>query len=121
MKNLLLIPSVLLLLSACSTIHQPVASRPLVEQNFSNEFQLLPENTWHSLATMSVGQSIDLGSKQANLGKLFFAATGKKCRQLVFANDLLRIACLSDGKQEWYLVKPVISEYISSASVSETY
>jgi hypothetical protein len=120
MKNLFLISTSVFLFCACSSVTQPIASRPLVEQNFSNYYQDLPESIWHSLQNKSDGEMLRFSSQQIELGRLFFSATGNQCRHLTFSNDLLRVACRVDNSQQWYLVKPVISEYIESASVTGT-
>lgn len=116
MKNLFLVPPIMFLITACSTIEQPIASRPLVEQNFTNKYLQLPENSWDPLANSVVGQVVNLSSQQVKLDKLYFSATGKQCRQLFFPNDLLRIACRDAIGSQWFLVKPVISEYIEPAN-----
>lgn len=120
MKTLFSLLLVLVSLQGCTSIKQPVASRPLVEQNFSNIYQVLPESIWDSLQNRSNGELLSFNSQQVELGRLFFSASGNQCRQLTFTNNLLRIACRVDGSAQWYLVKPVISEYSESASTMGT-
>jgi hypothetical protein len=120
MKTLFSLLLVLVTLQGCTSIKQPVASRPLVEQNFSNIYQVLPESIWDKLQNTSNGELLSFNSQQVELGRLFFSASGNQCRQLTFTNNLLRVACRVNESTQWYLVKPVISEYIESSSNMET-
>lgn len=118
MKKLFCLSALVLLVSACSSIEQPIASRLLVEQNVANVYQELPKNVWSDLSNAATGAVVYLESQQVSLDKLYFSANGKQCRQLLFPNDSLRISCRIGEAAKWYLVKPVISEYIESTSVA---
>lgn len=113
MKNLYLLAVLLIALQGCAGVSQPVAKIPLVQENLDSEsLELVAKKSWSLLSEENVGSTISLKSQPARLGKLFFAANGKQCRQFYFEQDLVRIVCKDKYSEQWHFVKPVISEYV---------
>jgi hypothetical protein len=115
MKNLYLIVVLFGALQGCAGIAQPVAKIDLVEEkSISNHFDdgLVSQNAWDALSHSGAGDSVTLKAQTARLGKHFFAASGKKCRQFYFEQDLVRIVCQDKDSEQWHFVRPVISEFV---------
>jgi hypothetical protein len=111
MKNL--IPFlVIITLQSCAGVNQPVAHRPLVEQSFSQDYQLVSKDSWGQLSQIRSGNVIKLNAQDVTLGDLYFSATGKRCRKVFLQQKLTRLVCQDQDSEQWHLITPVISEYI---------
>ena len=117
MKNLYLIAVLFGVLQGCAGIEQPIARVSLVEDtNITSNIDdsVVSKMRWDELSHSAPGESITLKAQTARLGKLFFAASGMKCRQFYFEQDLVRIVCQDKDSDQWHFVRPVISEYVES-------
>ncbi|WP_133468396.1 hypothetical protein [Paraglaciecola marina] len=99
-----------ILLQGCSSIEQPVASRALVEYEFGNGAVVLPLNQQLVLSQADDDKSVQLGNKKAELGPIFFAASGKNCRKVKFIKGGQRVYCKTRAG-DWYAVNPVLATY----------
>lgn len=110
-----------ILVSGCaSQISQPVASRPLVEFDYTAEIETVSEGAWPILEEAPSGTLISLNNQQLVLTRRYHAASGGQCRLLDFANKQnngfqSHIVCKAKGKESWHFTKPIISHYENNA------
>lgn len=119
MKNISCILLSVSVLAGCAGIDQPIASRPLVEHDFETQETLVPESLWSQFSDADSKTQITVQSSYAQLSAPFFAANGKTCRKLIFAQATTQVACQSSDKTSWYYVKPVLAEYSEPSSGME--
>ncbi|MEP2651479.1 MAG: hypothetical protein ABJH06_05725 [Paraglaciecola sp.] len=98
------------LFQGCSSIDQPIASRALVENEFGPDIVLLSSEQQLVFSKDSNTRQVQINGKQAELGQVFFAASGKICRKVQFLVDGQRVYCKTD-KGSWYAVSPVLASY----------
>lgn len=110
MKNIFLLFSILIFAQGCSSIAQPKASRPLVEQQFLEPTTFLDSSLSVALANAEDGTILDIQNQAVELGAKFFAASGLSCRKINAKEKGQHIYCVND-KGSWFKVNNVISEY----------
>lgn len=110
MKNIFLLFSILIFAQGCSSIHQPTASRPLVEQQFVEPATSIDSSLSTALANAEDGTVLDIQNQAVELGTKFFAASGLTCRKINSEQKGQNIYCVDD-KGSWFKVNSVISEY----------
>jgi hypothetical protein len=121
MKNIVLLAVISTLIQGCTSISQPTASIPLVE----NEFESVTPNVFvdfslsEALFDLKTGNTLVIEQQPAVMGDRFFAATGFTCRKLTSEKAGQRIYCLNK-LGSWFKVKRVISEYNEDILPEET-
>jgi uncharacterized protein YceK len=113
MKNIVLLTFILILVQGCSSINQPTASRPLVENQFVTPTATVGVSLADALSYSTTGTVVDIEKQHSVIGSKFFAATGLTCRKLSSEERGQDIYCLND-QGSWFKVNKVISEYNES-------
>lgn len=117
MKNFILLSGLFFLLSSCTSIEQPIASRPLVEkQDVSSKIPISSSSLSSALSNKKVGDVLVIGQQRVVMGNQFFAATGLTCRKLTTEVSGQNTYCL-DIQGHWFKVNRVISEYSEGATL----
>ena len=114
MKNIVLLAVISTLIQGCTSVAQPTASRPLVENEFVTPTGSVGVSLSAALSNSKVGSALVIEQKPAVMGGRFFAATGLACRKLTSEHAGQHIYCLNI-QGSWFKVKKVISEYNESA------
>jgi hypothetical protein len=99
-----------ILLQGCSSIEQPIASRPLVEQEYIVTTPVENDDMQSILNNTPSDSTITLKDEVATLGPVFFAASGVHCRKAIVIPGEQQLFCQNQFKQ-WYQVQSVMSEY----------
>jgi hypothetical protein len=99
-------------LQGCATVKQPIAKHPLVEQSYSQDYEMVSKDSWVLLNQNESGDTIKLNAQDVRLGRLFFSATGQQCRKVFLQQELTRVVCQDETSEQWRFIKPVISEYV---------
>lgn len=110
MKNIVFLAVISIQIQGCTSISQPTASRPLVEQEFVTPTALTDLSLSAALSNNKAGTSLDIEQQPALMGDRFFAATGLTCRKLTSEQAGQYIYCLNI-QGNWFKVNQVISEY----------
>jgi hypothetical protein len=112
MKNIMLLAVLSSLIQGCTSISQPTASTPLVENalEFSTSTAFLDFSLSEALFDLKTGAKLVIEQHPAVMGEKYFAATGNTCRKLTLEKLGQRIYCLNN-LGSWHKVKRVISEY----------
>ena len=113
MKNIVLLAVLSTLIQGCTSIAQPTASRPLVENEFVIPSAPVNVSLSTALSNAEAGVEMIIQQKPAVFGERFFAATGLTCRKLTSVLTGQAIYCLNTDSS-WFKVKKVISEYHES-------
>jgi hypothetical protein len=119
MKNIVLIAVISTLIQGCTSIAQPTASRPLVENEFVTPNVSVDFSLSEALFDLKTGAALVIDQQSAVMGDRFFAATGFTCRKLTSEKAGQHIYCLNNVGS-WYKVKRVISEYNEDILPEET-
>ena len=110
MKKILFLAVLSILIQGCTSISQPVASRPLVEHKFVTPIASVESSLGMDLSNVDVGTAVVVEKQSAVMGERFFAATGLSCRKLTVQHTGQDVYCLNT-QGRWFKVKRVISEY----------
>ena len=110
MKKILLVVALSIFIQGCTSIAQPVPSRPLVEHKFVTPIASVESSLGMALSNEDVGTAVVVEQQSAVMGERFFAATGLSCRKLTLQQLGQNIYCLN-AQGSWFKVKRVISEY----------
>ena len=113
MKNIVLLAVLSTLIQGCTSIAQPTASRPLVENEFVIPSAPVNVSLSTALFNAEAGVEMIIQQKPAVFGERFFAATGLNCRKLTSELGGQHIYCL-DIQGSWFQINNVISEYQDS-------
>ncbi len=110
MKKILLLALLSSLIQGCTSISQPTASRPLVENKFVTPIASVESSLGVALSNLNAGSDLVVDQQPAVMGEIFFAATGLNCRKLTLHHLGQNVYCLN-AQGRWFKVKRVISEY----------
>jgi hypothetical protein len=112
MKNIVLLVLLSSLIQGCTSISQPTASTPLVENalKFFTSTAFVDFSLSEALFDLKTGAKLVIEQQPAVMGDKYFAATGNTCRKLTLEKLGQRTYCLNN-LGSWYKVKRVISEY----------
>ncbi|MGS2719892.1 hypothetical protein [Paraglaciecola aestuariivivens] len=109
MKNIVLLALSSAFLLSCTTVSQPIASRPLVEQGYLAPNSQIVSSLNTQLSTNPPTDSFTIQGQNVALGPKYFAATGLVCRKL--SSKIQHQIYCQNTKGNWFKVKQVLSEY----------
>ena len=115
MKKIVIAISSLFVFQGCSSIEQPVAKRPLVEQAYVYPSATTNETLASALSNGESGLSILDNGQEIVLGNRFFAASGWTCRKLDYKRSQTKTFCFANTL--WFEAKNVIAEYTETKDV----
>lgn len=95
-------------LSACTSIEQPVATVDLVQSSSSLAFVAVADDLNRVLNGSTGNASSTFNGQSITLQPVFFSATGKQCRYLVMQRQQ-SLYCKAVQGDQWTQIRPVLS------------
>jgi uncharacterized protein YceK len=119
MQKFVLLVLIIILAQGCTTIAQPTATLDLVAEKYVATADTHADSSLSAALTASKTGTILVHEDQnVEIGRVFFAATGEKCRKVSFQQAGLNLYCRSE-QGYWFKVNNVISQYNENDSGDE--